>query len=201
MKKQSTYQMEQVIVLDPIPEIRFACDLEVCKGGCCTMAGGKGAPLLDNELASIDKHFPVVEPILPPEHLQVIRSFGKYEGETGSYTTMCYNNRSCVFVYYDQSIARCAYEKAYLEGKITWRKPLSCHLFPIRVDRRSTLKIRYEQIAECESALLRGKRENIFLSTFLQDSLTRAFGSPWYTSFQNLCTLLQKDSKEPFTHD
>ncbi len=126
-------EIRQTIIDDNIPHIKFACNLSVCKGACCTLAGGTGAPLLDDELEQIENAFPLVKSLLPKEHLEFIKQFGLYEGESGFYTTMCFNNRACVFVFYEEGIARCAFEKAFKAGKLKWRKPISCHLFPIRV--------------------------------------------------------------------
>jgi hypothetical protein len=180
-------ELRQVIIDDAIPHIKFACNLSACKGGCCTLAGGTGAPLVDDELEQIHAAFPVIQSSLPGEHLEYIAQFGLYEGKPGSYTTMCFNNRACVFVLYENGIARCAFEKAYGEGKLKWKKPMSCHLFPIRASREKPERLRYERIAECNGARDRGEKERIFLSTFLKEPLIRAFGPAWYEEFQLTC--------------
>jgi hypothetical protein len=180
-------EIRKTIIDDPIPHIKFACSLSACKGACCTIAGGAGAPLKDDELEQIDRAFPAIESWLPKEHLDTIAHFGLYEGQSGSYTTMCYNNRACVFVLYEQGIARCSFEKAFLEGSLKWRKPISCHLFPIRVSRGVSELLRYERLAECDEALVRGANENIYLSNFLKEPLVRAYGSAWYEDFQLTC--------------
>jgi hypothetical protein len=176
-------EIRQTIIDDTIPRIKFACNLSACKGACCTLAGGTGAPLLDDELEQIDRAFPIIESSLPKEHLETIAQFGCYEGKSGSYTTMCFNNHACVFVLYEEGIARCAFEKAFGEGKLKWKKPISCHLFPIRVSRGVSELLRYERITECNAALERGEIENIFLSNFLKEPLVRAFGLAWYEDF------------------
>ena len=181
------FEIQQIMIDEDVSRIKFACNTSLCKGACCTLAGGTGAPLLDEERAQIDRAFPVVKHMLPQEHLDTIQQFGLYEGEPASYATMCFHNRACVFVFYEDGIARCAFEKAFLDGLLTWRKPLSCHLFPIRVQHRSSKLLQYERIAECDPALERGENENIYLSTYLQESLVRAFGSSWYDEFQGLC--------------
>jgi hypothetical protein len=172
---------------DNIPKIRFACDTSVCKGACCTLAGGMGAPLLDEELELIDHSFPIIKSYLSQEHLDTIAQFGLYVGDSGSYTTMCFNNQACVFVLYESGIALCAFEKAFIDGKLKWRKPFSCHLFPIRVDHGVIHRLRYERISECDPALDRGEQENIYLSNFLKEPLVRMFGSSWYEDFQLTC--------------
>ena len=172
--------IQNIIVEEPVLRINFACDLAACKGACCTMPGGKGAPLLDEEIEPLTRYFPVIRSSLPKEHLEKIERGGLYEGSPGDYTTMCFENRACVFVFYENGIAKCAFEKAYRAGVIPWRKPLSCHLFPIRVDRQNGTLLRYERIAECEPALVRGSRGNTPLVQFVADALRRGFGESWY---------------------
>jgi hypothetical protein len=180
-------EIQKAVVEDHIPQIKFACDISACKGACCTLPGGLGAPLLDVELEQLKHSFPVIKSYLPLDHLDAINEFGLYEGEPGSYTTMCFHHRACVFVLYENGIARCAFEKAFNEGRLEWRKPLSCHLFPIRIDRGVTHRLRYEHISECNPALDRGNQENIFLGNFLKEPLVRAFSSSWYDDFQLTC--------------
>jgi hypothetical protein len=186
-------EIKQPIIDDAIPRIKFACDLSACKGACCTLAGGTGAPLLDNEIEQIEHAFPIIKSSLSKEHLESIAQFGLYEGRPGSYTTMCYNNQACVFVLFENGMARCAFEKAFGEGKLKWKKPISCHLFPIRISRGVPERLRYERITECNSALNRGENEKIFLSYFLKEPLIRAFGLIWYAEFQLTCDRERKD--------
>jgi hypothetical protein len=186
-------EIQQTIIDDTISRIKFACNLTACKGGCCTLAGGTGAPLLDDELEQIERAFPIIKSSLPNEHLETIAQFGLYEGKSGSYTTMCFNNHACVFVLYENGIARCAFEKAFGESKLKWKKPISCHLFPIRVNRGTLEQLRYERIAECDFAIDRGENENILLSSFLKEPLIRAYGLAWYEEFQHKCDGEQKD--------
>jgi hypothetical protein len=182
--KIKMFNVRNIIVEDSIPRVKFACDLSLCKGGCCTLAGGTGAPLLDEEIEELKKAVGVVKSTLPLEHFAAIEEKGCYEGKPGAYTTMCYNNRACVFVLYEDGIAKCSIEKAYLDGKLNWKKPVSCHLFPIRVDHGNTERLRYEHINECNPAIEQGTKDEILLTDFLEEPLTRAFGSSWYKEFQ-----------------
>ena len=181
-----SYEISKIEVDEAIPEVRFACDLKACRGACCTMPGANGAPLREDEVEEIERAFPAIRKYLSREHLETIRLGGLVDGPPGDRTTPCYNSRACVFVTYEEGIAKCAFEKAYWKGEIGWRKPLSCHLFPIRVGR--TNQLRFEYIPECRPALERGKKENIYVSDFLKDSLTRAYGSSWYAAFKRLCS-------------
>ena len=188
-------EIQQTVIDETIARMKFACNLSACKGACCTLAGGTGAPLLDIELEHIQHAFPIIKSSLPKEHLESIRQFGLYEGRPGSYTTMCYNNHACVFVFYEDGIARCAFEKAFGEGTLNWKKPISCHLFPIKVSHGTLKHLRYERIAECDAALERGEHESIFLSAFLKEPLIRAFGLEWYKEYQLTCDWERKDHK------
>jgi hypothetical protein len=170
-----------------IPNLRFGCDVQACKGACCTLPGGRGAPLLPSELGELEKAFPVIRKYLSREHLDTIARFGLYERSAGEATTTCHENRACVFVSMESGIARCAFEKAFLSGEVAWRKPLSCHLFPIRVDRGLVERLRYEKIQECDPALPRGSRGHIRVSDFLKQALTRLYGEEWYDQFVRLC--------------
>jgi hypothetical protein len=188
-------EIQQTIVDDSIPRIKFACNISTCKGACCTLSGGLGAPLLNEEIAELERSFPIIKSTLPQEHLETIAQYGLYEGKPDLYTTKCCNNRACVFVTYEEGIARCAIEKAFMEGKLEWRKPLSCHLFPVRVDRGIRERLRYERITECDSALYRGEREQVYLSDFLKEPLLRAFGYSWYRDFQLACNREREDHR------
>ncbi|MBP8976636.1 MAG: DUF3109 family protein [Bacteroidetes bacterium] len=184
--------IDNIIVDDTIPQIKFACNLSACKGACCTLKGGKGAPLLDSEIEEIENAYPFVQNLLPKEHLETIERDGFYEGNSGNFTTMCFNDRACVFVYYDGENAKCSFERAFIDGLIKWRKPISCHLFPIRVNYFGFLQqLRYERIRECNPALERGARESIYLSQFLKEPLVRCYGLQWYSRFEEFCKQLQ----------
>lgn len=161
-----------------VAETKFACDLERCKGACCTFPGGRGAPLRDEEVAELQRAYPVVEAYLPERHRYTIERNGMVEGSPGNYATQCVEGAACVFVLYDGAVAKCAIEQAFLEGRIGWRKPESCHLFPIRRSRDGK-SIHFEYFHECEPALERGRRENIGVHAFSDAPLTRVFGREW----------------------
>ena len=108
-----------------------------------------------------------------------MESEGFYEGREGKYTTVCINKKDCVFVYYEGKIALCALERAFSDGKTNFRKPISCHLFPIRVGNYGGKYIYYEKIEECEAAVCKGRKEHKYLGCSVKDSLIRAFGEEW----------------------
>jgi hypothetical protein len=160
---------------------QFGCDLSVCKGACCTMPGALGAPILKSETSEIERVYPIVKKYLQPEAHDVIERKGLWQREKdGSFTIPAIRGRDCIFVTYDGDIAKCAIEKAYHAGEIEgFPKPISCHLFPIRIyptDQRDIYHILYEEIPECSGGRTRGKQEEIPLLDFLESPLARALG-------------------------
>lgn len=181
------FSVHNITVDTSIAEVKFACNLSQCKGACCTMPGPKGAPLTEKEIKEIEKAFPVIKKYLNEDHLNAIDERGLVERSGGEVTTTCFDHRACVFVTYEKGVAKCSFETAHFKNEIGWRKPVSCHLFPIRVDRGFYEHLRYESISECSPALMRGQIENIELSHFLKDALVRLYGEMWYAEFQRAC--------------
>lgn len=145
------------------------------------MPGGQGAPLEEEEVRLVRDAERVAMPYLSELNRRVIEQEGSVEGRKGNRTTRCIDDRDCVFVYYEGDVAKCAIERAWLDGKTEFRKPLSCHLFPIRVDDLfGSARLRYERISECMPAVERGIREDISLIDFLKEPITRAFGEDFY---------------------
>ncbi len=173
---------------DGVKQAEFSCDLSVCRGACCCLAGARGAPLEDHEVAEIERAFPAVRPYLSERSIGAIRTGGLVEGTPGDYATQCVDNNECVFVSFDGGIATCAFERAYLGGNAHWRKPLSCHLFPIRIRRVGQDFLRYDEIPECHGARARGRAEHVPLYAFLRESLIRKYGEEWYQRFVDHCT-------------
>lgn len=179
--------LERYLIDTNIPSARFACDLPLCKGACCTMPGPGGAPLLDEELEEIEKAYPIVKKYLSFRHKDTIEERGLVQGRRGDYTTQVVDRRACAFATFENDIALCVFEKAHTNNEISWRKPLSCHLFPLRVAPGVPEQLRFEYIVECRPAIDRGVRENIPLSEFLRTSLVRAYGEEWYEEFSAYC--------------
>jgi hypothetical protein len=100
------------ILEDDLIDARFACDLDGCRGACCCLEGGRGAPLADDEVTEIERAYPVVRDSLPAEHRAVLERVGLVDGGPGGFATTCINDRACAFVYFDDEIARCAFERA-----------------------------------------------------------------------------------------
>ncbi len=177
----------EAVIDDAAATASFCCELKKCKGACCTLQGGRGAPLEDDEVLEIQKAYPSAKNYLSQRSINVIEGLGMVEGSPGRYTTTCIDNRDCVFVYYDGDVAKCSLERAYEEGDTDWRKPLSCHLFPIRIRPFGQDFLRYEQIDECKPGREHGEQKNVPLRNFLKEPLVRKYGGRWYREFVDYC--------------
>lgn len=177
--------MSENYKIDPnIFDVKFSCDLKQCKGACCTVYGDTGAPLLDEEIEKIAKNLEAAKEYLNERSLRYLEKYGFWmRDDIGGLATKCIRNQDCVLVYYEDDVAKCAMEKAYFEGKSDFRKPISCHLFPIRV---RDGKLVYEQFSVCSPALKKGEDEKTPMFKFLQDSIERGFGKDFYVELERM---------------
>lgn len=187
---ETLFLISETVVDRAVMSAEFSCDVQQCKGACCTLEGGRGAPLENDEVLEIVKAYPIVKRYLDEKNIRTIEANGLYDGSPGDFATMCIEQRDCVFVYRDEGIAKCSFEKAFLAGEIDWQKPISCHLFPIRVRNTGQQVMRYEVIDECTAGRTKGTAEQISLHEFLKSPLIRRFGEPWYKKFREHCEAL-----------
>lgn len=183
--------VDTIFIDDAIPAARFCCDLDACKGVCCTLEGGRGAPVDDAEVPLLLEAVPFAAAYLRPESREALERMGPLEGRAGDRATTCIDRKECVFVMFDGGIARCSFERAFLDGRTAWRKPLSCHLFPIRVRSVGREICRYEQIEECSPGRVHGATQDVPLVDFLKDALIRRFGEDWYARLREQQSPLQ----------
>ena len=185
-------QIEDTIISLDIFRKHFVCDLNRCKGACC-VEGDSGAPLADNEEKILEEILEKVRPYMHKEGLAAIKKQGVavYDSE-GDLTTPLVNNRQCAFVTYENGISMCAIEKAYADGKTDFKKPISCHLFPIRVKEYSEFEaVYYEKIKICRPACECGEKLQIPIYKFLKDPLIRKYGQHWYNELLEAHKLLE----------
>lgn len=164
-------------------EAQFVCDLHKCKGGCCE-DGDAGAPLEEEEKKLLEENFEAIRPYLTPEGLAEIKKQGKflYDKEFG-WVTPTVNGGICAYGYRDQhGIIKCGIETAYNEGKATWKKPISCHLYPIKIGQSEQYTmVNYEpRPVLCKPGCALGKKVKMPVYQFLQDALKRKFGAEFY---------------------
>jgi hypothetical protein len=176
--------VRNVLIRKEVVDTHFACDLEKCKGACCTIESPFGAPLKAEEIDKISKVLPEVLKYLPEEHQEIIRKDGFFDEKYNELMTKSVNGKACVFVYFERGIAKCGIEKAFYDGKSDFQKPISCHLFPIRIAEFGGEVLRYEKFSECEPALANGEKENITVVEFCKDSLVRKYGEQWYSELK-----------------
>lgn len=187
-------QVGDVIVsMDCISE-RFCCDLDDCKGECC-IEGDAGAPLELEEVAAIEEALPAVWPMLSATAQAVIDRQGvAYTDDEGDLVTSIVNGKDCVFTCYDdRGYCYCALEKAYREGKSRFFKPISCHLYPIRVKKlRGGVALNYHRWEVCRMAVLKGRQLDMPVYKFLKEPLVRRFGAAWYAELDEVVQELRK---------
>ncbi|MFQ5569181.1 MAG: DUF3109 family protein [Rhodothermales bacterium] len=182
------FVVEDKLISDELLDAPFACNLGACQGACCVQ-GDSGAPLEPEECAELEAILPRVRKHLSREALQVINKKGVWEEvEPGEYATTCIGKAECIFVTYDGSVAQCAIQKAHRAGRIDFPKPISCHLFPVRIERIGEYDVlNYEQVRLCNTARKRGRRHNIQLVALLREAFERKYGAAWYQSFRKVC--------------
>jgi hypothetical protein len=169
------------LVRQEIAETHFKCDLLKCKGACCTFESRYGAPLAIGEIKAIEGIVEYVKYYLSPGHVKEIEENSFYEKRQNEFMIRSINNRACVFVCYEDGIAKCAIEKAYLDKKTSFKKPISCHLFPIRKSDFDGDILKYEKLDECNPALDNGKINNTTVAEFCKEPLKKLNGNEWYS--------------------
>jgi len=175
-------QINDTLVSLDLIERFFICDLSYCKGECC-VEGDAGAPLEKAEFHLLRKVLPEVWDDLSLDAQKVIEKQGVgYIDEDGDIVTSIIEGKNCVFTYYDaDGVCKCAIEKAYREKRIDFMKPISCHLYPVRVARYKDFQaVNYHRWRVCSAAEILGKRERVPVYRFLREPLIRKFGQEWY---------------------
>lgn len=174
--------VKDCIISEDIAEKRFCCDLAQCKGICC-VEGDCGAPLREEEIPILERVLPQVEPYMTPEGIAVVKSQGVSGLDNAAEPcTPLINNRECAYIAYgEDGMALCAIEKAYRDGKIDWKKPISCHLYPIRVNEFGEFTaLNYDRWDICKCAVAKGEACGEPLYKYLREPLIRRFGQEWY---------------------
>ena len=176
----SSEEFDQVIISDEILNQYFVCDLEACKGMCC-VEGDAGAPLEEEEIAVIEDFLDDIKPYMTQEGVRIVDQNGVFDYDAdGVLVTPLVNDNECAFVYFESTIAKCAIEKAFLEGKIDFQKPISCHLYPIRIKKFDYYqRLDYHCWDVCEQARKNGKNLKITVFDYLSEPLSRRYGKEW----------------------
>ena len=193
------FQIDNTLVSLDVVERCFLCDLSACKGACC-VEGDSGAPLEEDEADRLRDLLSVVWEDLSPEAREVIERQGvSYIDEEGDRVTSIVDGKDCVFTCYDaDGTCRCAIEKAYRAGKTDFYKPISCHLYPIRLSHyRDFTAVNLHRWEVCKAAELLGEKEHLPVYKFLKEPLIRKFGEAWYEALDE-CARVWKNSDLKF---
>lgn len=175
-------QIENTVISLDVIEQEFICDLQACLGACC-IEGDAGAPLEEEEKTKIEEILPLIWDDLSPAAQEIIKEQGvAYIDEDKDLVTSIVNGKDCVFTCYEKGgMCHCAIEKAYREGKTDFYKPVSCHLYPIRVDKYPTFSaLNYHKWKICGAAQVLGRKHGVKVYEFLKEPLIRKFGESWY---------------------
>ena len=188
----------ETLVSEDIFEAFFVCDLQACKGACC-VEGDSGAPLLESEVLQLEKYWPQVKSYLSEEYSNAVESQGvAVVDDDGELTTpLSGEHGPCAFVFYDdKGIAKCGYERLFLEGKSEWKKPISCHLYPIRLTKlKEYTGVNYHQWPICKPACECGSKLKVPVFRFLKEPLIRQFGKEWFDEAELVYAALIEEQK------
>ncbi|MDA9336950.1 DUF3109 family protein [Polaribacter sp.] len=182
------FQLGKTIVSEEIIEKDFVCNLSACKGACC-VAGEAGAPLDKEETKLLEEIYPKVKPFLRKEGIAVIEKEGTWiPNEWGELETPLIKGADCAYVIFDKkNKALCGIEAAYNAGVIDWEKPLSCHLYPVRVkDFSEFAAVNYHKWEICDDACSLGKELQVPVYKFVKEALIRKFGQDWYDELEKV---------------
>ncbi|MEY4462465.1 MAG: hypothetical protein RLY98_1005 [Bacteroidota bacterium] len=187
------FQLGKTIVSEEILERDFVCNLSACKGNCC-IDGDAGAPLSAEETKIMEEIYPKVKPYLRPEGIAAIEAQGTWvKGEDGDFETTLIEGKDCAYVIFDGATALCGIEQAYNEGIVSWKKPVSCHLYPIRVkDFSEFTAVNYDKWDICNDACTLGKELQVPVYKFVKEALVRRFGEDWYLELEKVALDLKK---------
>ena len=182
------FQLGKTIVSEAILDNDFACNLSACKGACC-VDGDAGAPLEESELEILKGIYPKIKSYLTEKGIEAIEDQGVYTtNEDGEFETPLVDGADCAYVVYDENkTALCGIEEAYSQGDIAWKKPISCHLYPIRVKDYSEFSaVNYHKWDICDDACSLGKELKVPVYKFAKEALIRKFGEDWYIELEKV---------------
>ena len=188
VQNEGMFQLGKTIVSEEIIEKDFVCNLNACKGQCC-IDGDAGAPLEDKETEILVDIYSDVKPFLSAEGIAAIEEQGAFiKGEDGEWETPLINGSACAYVTYtEDKITKCGLEEAYNQGITDWKKPVSCHLYPIRIKEYTELTaVNYNKWEICDPACSLGAELKVPIYKFVKEALIRKFGAPWYEELEQI---------------
>jgi hypothetical protein len=184
-------EIEGKIISRYIFEKRFVCDLNACKGACC-VEGDSGAPLEDHEAEMMEQVFNESIDFMEPDGIEAVKQQGAFVIDSdGDKVTPLVNGKHCAFVTFQNGIAQCAIEKAWKAGKTSFKKPISCHLYPIRIHKTKKMEaLNYDEWKICAPACTCGSQLNVPVYRFLKEPIIRKYGEQFYHLLEEADQLL-----------
>jgi hypothetical protein len=178
--------IDDIMVSDDLHLINFICPIEKCLGACC-VEGDAGAPLEEEEISLMEDYLEIILDYMILEGKETVKAGGVFDYDVdGSYVTPLIRGGDCAFINFTDGIAWCSIEKAYDEGRIPFRKPISCHLYPVRLTKVGKHEaVNYHRWQICNPAIEKGNKEGVPLYVFLKDALIRRYGKAWYDKLKN----------------
>ena len=181
--------IDDKLVSPELLDVHFVCDLDRCKGACC-VEGDLGAPLDEDELAILEAIYPKVKPYLPEAGQKAIDIQGHYISHPdGTFTTPLVRGKECAYTVFNDGLAKCGIELAHKDGQVDWLKPISCHLYPIRLKTDPDMEmesIQYDHWHICKAACKLGNKLGVPLYKFLEAPLTRKYGAEFYAKMSEV---------------
>lgn len=180
------FQLGKTIISEEIFDNDFVCNLSACKGACC-IQGEAGAPVEKEERAILQEIYPKIKRYLRPEGIEAIEKQGVYiTTELGEIETPLVHGEECAYVIIEENgTAKCGIEEAYNKGEISWKKPVSCHLYPVRVQQYSEFAaVNYHKWYICDDACTLGEKLQVPVYKFVKEALIRKFGENWFQELE-----------------
>ncbi|GAB4253094.1 MAG: DUF3109 family protein [Vicingaceae bacterium] len=178
-------QIKDTVISELLLERKFVCDLNACKGACC-VEGDAGAPLEKEEAKLIPEIYSKVKPYMRTEGIKAVEKNGFYTiDDDGEEVTTLIEGKECAYTYIDNGVYKCAFEVAFNNGDINFKKPISCHLFPVRITKYKTFTaVNYAYWDICDNACVLGEQLQVKTYRFLKEPLIRKFGKEWYDELE-----------------
>ncbi len=190
--------IDNTLISENLLEKKFVCDLAACKGACC-VEGDAGAPLTEEETQILEDIFDQVKPYMRPEGIKAVEEQGHWEMDTdGDFVTPLVEGKECAYVQFSENgTALCAIEQAHRDGKVDWKKPISCHLYPVRISKLKEYDaLNYHKWHICSPACACGEKLQVPVYKFAKAALIRAYGEDWFDKLEAAAKLWKDRASE-----
>lgn len=185
--------IDKTVVSDDLLDKEFVCALDKCKGACC-VEGDSGAPLEWEETAILESIYEQVKPYMTEEGKAAVEKYGTWliDSEGDLVTPLINGVRECAYTYFENGIAKCAIERACRDGKIDFQKPISCHLYPVRITKHENYDaVNYNRWNICSPACANGRELGISVHEFVKTALIRKYGQEWYNQLEGAAAFME----------